>query len=190
MRENNNFSSALTVLYFDRLPQRAKELFFEYMGYSFPSNSEDKSIFVEVMNLDYMSCQSPIEIIFNYAFDMMVYDRHFGKKLPHLRLESQYRIVANGKNYRADFYFDANTLREISFSFENPLRLVIECDGHNFHEKTKEQVMRNNDRNFDLQKEGYEVLHFSGSQIYNEPFECANKAIDYIMAKIGKVEKI
>lgn len=190
MKENTNQKSSLTALYFDRLPQRAKELFFEYMGLYFPSNTEDKSIFVEAMNLDYESCQSPIEIIFNFVFDIMVFDRHFGKDLPHLRLESQYNITANGNNYRVDFYFDTNTLHEKSFSFENPLRLIVECDGHNFHEKTKEQVKRDNDRNFDLQKEGYEVLHFSGSQIYNEPFECANKAIDYIMAKIGKVEKI
>ena len=145
---------------------------------------------MDVMELDYGTCQSPIEIIFNFVFDIMVFDRHFNRNLPHLRLEQQYIIIANGNDYRVDFYFDTNTLLEKSFKCENPLRLVIECDGHMFHEKTKEQVKRNNERNFDLQKEGYEVLHFSGSQIYNEPFECANKAIDYIMAKIGKVEKV
>ena len=175
----------LSALYFDKLPQRAKEIFFEYMGESFPSKSKDKSLFVEVMALDYESCQSPIEVIFNYAFDILVFDRD----IAYLYLEPQYDIVANGNKYRADFYFDNNVILESKHVCDNPFRLIIECDGHEFHEKTKEQVKKNNNRNFDFQKEGYEVLHFSGSQIYNEPFECANKTIDYILTKLGEVKE-
>ena len=42
-------------------------------------------------------------------------------------------------------------------------------------------------REYDLKMAGYEVLRFSGSQIYNEPFKCAEDTYNYIM-KIIKEE--
>lgn len=66
------------------------------------------------------------------------------------------------------------------------MKLVIECDGHNFHEKTKEQVIRNNERDYDLQLAGYKVLHFSGSQIYESPLSCANDIYNFIQTTVGE----
>lgn len=57
---------------------------------------------------------------------------------------------------------------------------MIECDGHEFHEKTKEQVIYDNEREYKLKSAGYDVLHFSGSEIYNNPYECAEKTLNYI----------
>ena len=45
--------------------------------------------------------------------------------------------------------------------------VIIECDGHDFHEKTKEQVTKDKIRERFLVENGYKVLRFSGSEIYN-----------------------
>lgn len=50
--------------------------------------------------------------------------------------------------------------------------LVVECDGHDFHEKTKEQAKRDKSRDRDLQAAGITVLRFTGSEIYNDINQC------------------
>lgn len=51
--------------------------------------------------------------------------------------------------------------------------LVVECDGHNFHERTKEQAQNDKSRDRRLNALGYRVLRFTGSEIHNRPKECA-----------------
>lgn len=46
---------------------------------------------------------------------------------------------------------------------------IIECDGHDFHEKTKEQAKHDKERDRFLQSLGYPVYRFTGSEIYNNP---------------------
>lgn len=55
--------------------------------------------------------------------------------------------------------------------------IVIECDGHDFHEKTKDQAARDKARDRDLQDAGYKVLRFSGSEIWRDAFKCANEIL-------------
>jgi very-short-patch-repair endonuclease len=52
------------------------------------------------------------------------------------------------------------------------MRLVVEVDGHEFHEKTKEQAARDKRRDRDLQQEGWSVFHFTGSEVWRDPFGC------------------
>lgn len=47
--------------------------------------------------------------------------------------------------------------------------IVIECDGHEWHEKTKEQASKDKKRDRELQKEGYIVFRYSGSDVNKEP---------------------
>ena len=63
-----------------------------------------------------------------------------------------------------------------------PIKLIVECDGHEFHEKTKDQVEKRNKRDYNLKMQGFDILHFSGSEIYKDPVGCARKCIDYIIA--------
>lgn len=53
-------------------------------------------------------------------------------------------------------------------------RLIIECDGHDFHEKTKDQVAADQSFNNFLTLSGEQFLRFTGSQIFNSPMSCAN----------------
>ena len=51
----------------------------------------------------------------------------------------------------------------------NSKEFIIECDGHDFHEKTKEQAKHDKERDRFLQSIGYPVYRFTGSEIYNSP---------------------
>ncbi len=54
---------------------------------------------------------------------------------------------------------------------------VIECDGHDFHERTKEQAQRDKKRDRELQAAGYKVFRFTGSEIWRSRGECITKSI-------------
>jgi very-short-patch-repair endonuclease len=64
----------------------------------------------------------------------------------------------------------------------NGLRVAVECDGHDFHERTKEQAERDRRRDRDLQTEGWRVLRFTGSEIHRSAAGCAAQVADAIEA--------
>ena len=57
-------------------------------------------------------------------------------------------------------------------------KIAVEVDGHDFHERTREQVVARNQRDRDLQADGWTVLHFSGSEIHRQPEECVRQVFD------------
>lgn len=132
--------------------------------------------------LDDVTIKSPIEQIFITAFELYCRDKK------QIYLFPQKEINVNGKKYCIDFEFDADDyLTQMLFNHQiknTTFKLAIECDGHKFHQKTKEQVQYDNEREFDLKMAGYEVLRFSGSQIYNDPFKCAEDTYNFIMNRI------
>lgn len=52
-------------------------------------------------------------------------------------------------------------------------RVAVECDGHEFHEKTKDQAARDRSRERDLVFEGWTVLRFTGREIHRDANRCA-----------------
>lgn len=59
--------------------------------------------------------------------------------------------------------------------YEKTCHYFIECDGHDFHEKTKEQVARDKKRDRKIQLTGIPILRFSGSEIFKRPKACINE---------------
>ena len=55
--------------------------------------------------------------------------------------------------------------------------LVVECDGHDYHERTKEQARRDKSRDMKLQSIVGKVLRFTGSEIWSDPVACSREAI-------------
>jgi hypothetical protein len=55
---------------------------------------------------------------------------------------------------------------------------VIECDGHDFHERTKEQAAHDKRRDRHMQGLGLKVLRFTGSEVWADPFGCALTALN------------
>jgi hypothetical protein len=52
-------------------------------------------------------------------------------------------------------------------------KIIVEVDGHDYHERTKEQAARDRQRDRDLMLDGYKVIRFTGSEIYNNHSKCA-----------------
>ena len=70
-----------------------------------------------------------------------------------------YHSQANIGKYRVDFLCSMVGTKQ---------EYIIECDGHDFHEKTKEQVKYDKQRERYLVSKGYKVLRFSGSEIISD----------------------
>jgi len=61
---------------------------------------------------------------------------------------------------------------------------VIECDGHNFHERTKEQAARDRGRDRWFTGIGMPFLRFTGSEIFASPGACARGVLDYLKGAV------
>ena len=59
-------------------------------------------------------------------------------------------------------------------------RLIVECDGHEFHERTKEQAERDRGRDREWQLRGYSVLRFPGSKLHADPLGCATQISEWV----------
>ena len=59
-------------------------------------------------------------------------------------------------------------------------RLGIECDGHDFHERTREQAQRDKKRDRDLAARGWRILRFTGSEIWKDPARCAQEVFKVV----------
>lgn len=62
----------------------------------------------------------------------------------------------------------------------NEIRLAIECDGHNFH-RTKKQMRHDRKRERTLQLHGWNVMRFTGSEIFEDAAACAEEAGEFFM---------
>lgn len=66
-------------------------------------------------------------------------------------------------------------------SQSGPLYIVVECDGHEFHERTKQQAAHDKKRDRALQRLGYPVLRFTGSEIWKSPTRAAVELIGAVL---------
>lgn len=127
-------------------------------------------------------CGSPIERAFLAAFLMVArehaghvalqtgerYWRSWGNDVTEIRVWPQAQIG----DYRVDFL-----LTHLDKFDGAMVQIVIECDGHEFHERTKAQAARDRRRDRTLQAAGYPVHRFTGSEIYKSPVGCADEAL-------------
>lgn len=58
--------------------------------------------------------------------------------------------------------------------------VVVELDGHDFHDRDKRQRSYEKKRDRDLQRAGYRVIHFTGSDVVKDPFACAWEALQLV----------
>lgn len=69
-------------------------------------------------------------------------------------------------SYRVDF----------GLFHKSKLLVVIECDGHDYHERTKDQAARDRSRDRELQSLGPKVFRFTGREIWRDAIACAKEA--------------
>lgn len=96
---------------------------------------------------------------------------YFAKGLhPRLQIAPQYQI----ESYRVDF-----AIYQLHH-YGRVTRMIIECDGHDFHERTKAQAARDRKRDRDLLMLGWKVLRFTGSEIHKDRDACAQNIFEFI----------
>jgi len=97
--------------------------------------------------------------------------------LVHSQVEIKTR---KGNKYRADFLinlyrFRSSLTEQDDMDLIKITEMIIEVDGHEFHEKTPQQASYDRRRDRELMLAGYFVLRFTGSDVYNNPEQCVEE---------------
>jgi hypothetical protein len=102
--------------------------------------------------------------------------------LQHLYITSQDNVAG----WRADFvvHVFADWSRTENPGQKGWNRLIVECDGHDFHERTKEQAARDRDRDRQAQLAGIEIFRFTGSEIWRDPLGCATQVLAWANRRV------
>lgn len=130
------------------------------------------------------ACESPIEALFLATF-LAAGARSLGGIVPDgvaasVEIGDGFRMFEDGAvvvpqarphglPYRIDFALLHDT--------EPRVRVAVELDGHDFHEKTKEQAARDKSRDRDLTEAGWLVVRFTGSEVYRDADACRLQAL-------------
>ena len=132
-----------------------------------------------------IDCESPIEQLLSlYLADLKMSFNDWNPFIEVSPISNNQEITCEiGKKYRLDFYFIVN------YKNQEVKYFGIECDGYEFHQKTKEQVEYNNQRQRDLQSEGIEIIRFSGSEIWKRPQKCAEEVKKIILSNCKYILK-
>lgn len=121
--------------------------------------------------------ESPIEALFHAAWSAM---KPHSMAIDEVRLTPQ----ADLGNYRADFLFTINDVEG------KEQKLVVEMDGHDFHERTKAQAAHDKARDRWMTGEGYQVMRFTGSEVWRNPFQVVEEVVSRLhMLRYGESEK-
>jgi very-short-patch-repair endonuclease len=67
--------------------------------------------------------------------------------------------------------------------------IAVECDGHAFDEKTKEQASRDKKRDREILQAGFPVVRFSGSDIFKSPCDCVAQIGDLLSDARDRVSR-
>lgn len=89
-----------------------------------------------------------------------------------IQIYPQKEIDCREHYYIVDIYIEKVRIDEEIDKFctlKHPL--IIECDGYDYH-SSKDQMQHDYKRENDLKLLGYNVIRFTGSQIYSNPEEC------------------
>ena len=60
------------------------------------------------------------------------------------------------------------------------MHLIVECDGHDYHERTKDQAIHDKKRDRFFTLGGYKILRFTGSEINKDPWACAEQVSELV----------
>lgn len=81
------------------------------------------------------------------------------------------------EKYRIDFAI------ELTKSAPQNNLIFVECDGHDFHERTKEQAKHDRRKDRAIQIAGIPLLRFTGSEIFTDLGSCVKQVVDFVVAR-------
>lgn len=85
-----------------------------------------------------------------------------------------------GAEFRIDFFLSITNNDTGDMHY-----VCVEVDGHNFHEKTKEQAQRDKLKDRLLQRVGYQVLRYTGSEVYKNSGKVVGDIESHIRSLVG-----
>lgn len=132
-------------------------------------NAEDYSARWEMFKLQSHMNDLLMRLPLVVPFSTLNYERYDGI-MPQARID-RYRADFLICRYDYDVLFDADGNPGDEILRRRPL-LVVECDGHDFHERTKEQAAHDKERDREMQIAGYRVMRFTGSEIHRDVEKC------------------
>jgi very-short-patch-repair endonuclease len=110
------------------------------------------------------------------TFKTIIYQRRFEDPTFNVVLQAQI------EDMRVDFVV-------IVVDQKRYLKIAIECDGHEFHEKTKEQAKKDRSRDRRLQALNYHIFRFTGSEIHNDDTSCVDELLRFVNSRMSGVIK-
>lgn len=132
-------------------------------------------------------CESPIEFALAVAFlhQEMTSDGLIGVAVPVHRATWLQKIGVVGivypqkkiGNYRVDFFVE---IKQTADDAVLDRAIVIECDGHEWHERTPDQASRDKARDRYFAERGIPVMRFTGREIWKDPVSCAQQVADAV----------
>lgn len=134
-------------------------------------------------------CQSPIEEILGSELIFITDGYHpvehdpfpnSANQAPEPTFGTLFRSQDKICGYATDFSFHC-------FANGQSHTIVIEADGHDFHEKTKDQVRRDKSRDRKMVLAGVTVLRYSGSEIFRDPGHCADEISTALYGAIDRI---
>lgn len=90
-----------------------------------------------------------------------------------LRLHPQYQW----EGYRIDFAI-------VMHVKERRIMVFVECDGHDFHERTADQAERDRSKDRKIQEAGITILRFTGREIYRSPSKCVVSILEFFSKRL------
>jgi very-short-patch-repair endonuclease len=139
-------------------------------------------------------CESPIELALCFALAIVGREGQRGvifsfpdSCLGDTEADFQLRIQPQAQlgDYRVDFLVTGQLIDPDGFqNFDKPV--IVEADGFDFHDKTREQTIRDRKRDRDLQTQGFSVFRYAGSEIWANPFRCAKEVIGFVLEDIER----
>lgn len=136
-----------------------------------------------------IDAESPIEVLLGLELEAFVQNlNYYHETGMYWKLAQQVRVERSGKAFaRLDFLLAASEHfpdNQYPVQWGPPKTLVaIECDGHDYHERTKEQAKRDKSRDRQMMALGVQTLRFTGSEIFADPTACAADVFDVSVRK-------
>lgn len=126
--------------------------------------------------------------------------RFFGALLSELATWNGYQVLIAAWPPHGQprmFSFGAPAMRQFRVDLQKPVgpyrtdlvlsregvEIHVETDGHQFHEKTKEQARHDKKRDRFYVAQGLPVLRFTGSEVFESPENCVAEVLQVLEAK-------
>jgi len=105
------------------------------------------------------------------------------------------RVIVNGGSFVLVSQWSVNQVGLVDLAVfipgldhRRPI-VVVECDGHQFHERTPEQASKDRRRVRALQRLGIPVYPFTGTDVVRSSEESVQEIIEFIDARVSGMER-